>query len=326
MSTRTGLTFLLNVFPNLELDKTYNVSVRTNVNDVWSDYGQVCQITTPNYSHLTNQFCGKRIENRTVQLKVAKVLQAGKYRMKIEGPNGYEAVSQVRDDEFFRLSHFPSSSINIKNNVEYQISVSWSTDGDVWSDYGIPCSIMLMGTTKLNDNVSDNKFSCGQTFADDSNVMWVNPVQGATRYEFEVRRSGGLITRDFANWNNVKNETTNYLRFSRAQKMNNGNTYFVKVRYEINGFWSEYGEECTVTIGTPSGITTQNNSTSDFSQEVFLSVYPNPNNGSFTASSSQAGQFVLLNSLGQIIQEFNLSEENLKFEFIQWNVFLVWKN
>jgi hypothetical protein len=45
-----------------------------------------------------------------------------------------------------------------------------------------------------------------------------------------------------------------------------------------------------------------------------ITVYPNPNNGTFVASASQPGEFVFLNSVGQIIQHISLTEENLKIE------------
>jgi hypothetical protein len=56
------------------------------------------------------------------------------------------------------------------------------------------------------------------------------------------------------------------------------------------------------------------NNAAIFSEEQFLTVFPNPNNGTFTASASQPGEFVLLNSIGQIIQHISLTEENLKIE------------
>lgn len=52
----------------------------------------------------------------------------------------------------------------------------------------------------------------------------------------------------------------------------------------------------------------------NFGEEQFLTVFPNPNNGTFTASASKPGDFIFLNSLGQIIQRISLTEENLKIE------------
>lgn len=44
--------------------------------------------------------------------------------------------------------------------------------------------------------------------------------------------------------------------------------------------------------------------------ENVFSVYPNPNNGSFTVKSDVTQNMILVNELGQIIQKFNLAEEN----------------
>jgi hypothetical protein len=37
-----------------------------------------------------------------------------------------------------------------------------------------------------------------------------------------------------------------------------------------------------------------------------LNVYPNPNTGQFTIGSSLAGSYQLLNSMGQLLEEFSL--------------------
>jgi hypothetical protein len=37
-----------------------------------------------------------------------------------------------------------------------------------------------------------------------------------------------------------------------------------------------------------------------------LNVYPNPNTGQFTIRSSRAGSYQLLNSMGQLLEEFSL--------------------
>jgi hypothetical protein len=41
-----------------------------------------------------------------------------------------------------------------------------------------------------------------------------------------------------------------------------------------------------------------------------LNVYPNPNDGSFTVRSAQAGVYRLLSSTGQMIYEIQLNETN----------------
>jgi hypothetical protein len=41
-----------------------------------------------------------------------------------------------------------------------------------------------------------------------------------------------------------------------------------------------------------------------------LNVYPNPNDGSFTVRSAQAGTYRLLSSTGQLIYEIQLNETN----------------
>ena len=45
---------------------------------------------------------------------------------------------------------------------------------------------------------------------------------------------------------------------------------------------------------------------SELRAEGILEVYPNPNTGQFTIRTNQAGEYQLLNSVGQTIELFNL--------------------
>jgi hypothetical protein len=45
---------------------------------------------------------------------------------------------------------------------------------------------------------------------------------------------------------------------------------------------------------------------SDLLEELKLEVYPNPNSGQFTIRTNQAGEYQLLNSVGQTVELFNL--------------------
>jgi hypothetical protein len=49
---------------------------------------------------------------------------------------------------------------------------------------------------------------------------------------------------------------------------------------------------------------------SDPIKESFIEIYPNPNTGQFTIRTSLAGEFQLLNSVGQTIELFNLGGSN----------------
>ena len=41
-----------------------------------------------------------------------------------------------------------------------------------------------------------------------------------------------------------------------------------------------------------------------------LSIYPNPNNGTFTVTSTHAGTYYLMNEMGQLVQMFTLTLDN----------------
>ncbi len=92
--------------------------------------------------------------------------------------------------------------------------------------------------------------------------------------------------------------------------------YEISVAVRLQGMTtlSPYGSICTITTPGTIGLAQDNTVESLLEKEQTLTVFPNPNNGTFTASASRPGEFVLLNSLGQIIQHISLTEENLKIE------------
>jgi hypothetical protein len=49
---------------------------------------------------------------------------------------------------------------------------------------------------------------------------------------------------------------------------------------------------------------------SSASSEGAVSMYPNPNNGSFVVSSTVDGQFTIVNAVGQEIMKFELNQAN----------------
>ncbi|MFM9005596.1 MAG: T9SS type A sorting domain-containing protein, partial [Flavobacteriales bacterium] len=53
----------------------------------------------------------------------------------------------------------------------------------------------------------------------------------------------------------------------------------------------------------------------DFMREPELEAFPNPNNGTFVVRANEAGDFYLMNSLGQVVQVIKLNaSNNLRFE------------
>ena len=48
--------------------------------------------------------------------------------------------------------------------------------------------------------------------------------------------------------------------------------------------------------------------------DALLTIFPNPNNGSFFISSSIACELILVNNLGQTIRKINLRAANEKME------------
>ncbi|MDP3556803.1 MAG: T9SS type A sorting domain-containing protein [Bacteroidota bacterium] len=62
----------------------------------------------------------------------------------------------------------------------------------------------------------------------------------------------------------------------------------------------------TILVSTCTGI----NNLSSISQNLFLQVYPNPNNGEFTISSDSEINLTIINNLGQVVKEISINSSN----------------
>jgi hypothetical protein len=295
-------TFRLHVVPGIEFGETYNISVRGFVNGSWDEYGTVCQVSTPQSSAVIFGECGKVVTKRDELVNFRAVPGARTYKIRLQGPNGYDVV-RTRSDKRFKLDLFP----NIMNGATYIVTIAWSTtlnanptNNELWSSYGEACELKTLFPIKLNNA------SCGATYYSRDDVMRFDFINGVSIYQVYITADGG--------YERTVNVTapSNGVRFINVNSMLLGRTYNVQVRSQLNGTWSDWGDVCQVHL--VQATLTQNNNVSELMAEEFLRVYPNPNNGTFTIQASNNSFVNVVNAVGQTIHTFNASEEVSKVE------------
>jgi PKD repeat protein len=296
-------TFRLHVVPGIEFGKTYNISVRGFVNGTWDVYGDVCQVSTPSSTGLIYDECGKIVLERDELVNFRAVPGANTYRIRIQGPNGYDVV-RTRKDKRFRMNLFP----NIINGVTYTVTIGWSstlnadpTNNELWSSYGEACELTTLFPIKLNNS------SCGATYYSRNDVMRFDLINGVSNYKVFITADGGYYRQL-----NVT-APSNGVRFSNVNGMLLGETYNIQIQSELNGVSSNLGEVCQVVLQS------QQNLLPDISSSLsneFLSIYPNPNSGSFKIQTSADCLITITNSLGQTIDfiECTSGENNYNFD------------
>jgi hypothetical protein len=292
---------------------TYTISVAARVGGIWGDYSTPCSVTTPP-TRLKQVHCGPTLTSLGDQLNFEVVEGAQAYRVEVRltSTNAVVVVGTQSNPNFpwYRLNWITPSVYTFLPATSYTLHVSVQVD-NVWQAYGPGCTVVTpISQTQLANG------SCNVDLPALTSIISANPVQNATgyRYEFRLASNNVLVGTGFVTSSPQAPLNLTDYRLSWRSGLQVNTLYSVRVAAQVNGNWGNYGPQCTVRVVPPSGLAQNENNAAIFSEEQFLTVFPNPNNGTFIASASKPGDFVLLNSLGQIIQHISLTEENLNIE------------
>jgi hypothetical protein len=236
LTTYNGIT--LRKFPGVEYCKTYQISVQVKLNGYWSQWGIPCTITTtcnPTTElrpfFLTNptiSSCGTNIYFNTILFSTL-------YEYSIIGGDINETYQSVSSG--FKLQQLVQVN-QVTYNTTYQIKCRVYLNG-VWQPWGPTGNITLMTTTQLNGY-------CNQSIPSTGTNIYAIGVGCAQDYRFRINGSGVS--------NVVHNPLimTNCFRLNQIAGIQFNQTYTVEVSYLVNGVWSVYGPQCTLT--TPMAI------------------------------------------------------------------------
>jgi hypothetical protein len=221
---------------------TYTISVAAKKNNVWGDYGDACEVTTPAIptTKVQDSQCGVTLTSLTTTISANTVANATGYRFKVVNGATTEVI-EVLNSRSFRLTSLAGGTFY---NTIYTISVATKYNG-VWGEYGDECAISTPAfpLTKVQDS------QCGITLSSLNTTISARSVASATGYRFKI--INGASTQII--------EAVSGSRWFRLTSLSDGalyNTpYTISVASKYNGVWSNYGVECTVT--TPAAPLTK---------------------------------------------------------------------
>jgi hypothetical protein len=250
--------------------------------------GATCQVKSPNTRILANA----TMPSVTSAISAASVPTATRYRFRVsDGTSTQIIVSSTNSISFAR-----TDIATLKFNHPYTITVA-SEVGGMWSGYG-PAATITSPTLKVVDA------QCGRTINATTDIL-CNFITGATNYRF--RLVDPSMDEQFVT------SPDRAFRWSEATTLA-GTAYQISVAVQINGVYTDYSTACSVSTPASMGMIVaegENSTETAISfADLTVSTYPNPNNGTFTISTSFEGKLNIINELGQLIQSVEISKEN----------------
>jgi hypothetical protein len=175
---------------------------------------------------------------------------------------------------YFKLNSITTSPlpVGILLNVRVRAQVA-----GVYGEFGPTCTLTLAcPTTQLVDDVYSANHSCGRTgiVLDNGEYLYVDPVYGANKYQWEFTRTGYL--RRIATTGSGLAMTT-----WSTNPLSPGLSYAVRVRVSFDGgnIWCNYGPSCPITLAAPAPFQGGGLHSAAVGNEPGFRLWPNPNRG-----------------------------------------------
>jgi hypothetical protein len=135
VSRRFRLIDLPNFSSNIEYNVDYNIEVVVNINGNFTNYGAMCQVTTPtSNTKLRNDFCGANLTSLGQNIYADAVTGAHQYRFEID--NGSTITTFTTNNRYFNLIAAGVASFNTAYSVKVAIGVN-----GFFYPYGISCNV-----------------------------------------------------------------------------------------------------------------------------------------------------------------------------------------
>ena len=280
---------------------TYQVSVATEVNGVWSEYGAACDVTTPvEYPtiELRPEFCNAVLTSVNQNVYANVIVGASAYKFKVENSGNVQEIE--RPDSRFSMAF----TNDLSPNTIYDISVAYFLNG-AWQAYGNVCSIttpILLPTSQLRP-----QFCNGSVAALNSNFYAVFRG-GAQSYKFKTVINGEDVE--------VIRPDSRCFMSAFAGAMNN-QTYEIQVAVLFNNVWSEFGPSCSLTVGNIITREISDEAINDFT----IKAYPNPFMSEFTLQLSLneiKSTVAVYDMTGKQIQQINTQDNEVVLDGASW--------
>ncbi len=268
---------------------TYSVRVAAKVNEVFSAYGQDCDVRFENLSKIQSSQCGATITYQNTQISASAVPGATAYRFEITDPNNN--ISYVENvNRSFAFSQF-----SFVNNTTYSVRVSPKTDA-FYAPFSDACLVRIEQAVKIQTS------QCGTQIPTSTTTVWSGNVLGATGYRFELTDQSSNVT--------ILDNPTRSFKFNQFTYIP-GEGYSVRVSAKTGSYYALYGAACNLIAPATGPRPEEIVELKNISEPTFdFEAFPNPSNGDFMISSSEAGTYKILNELGQLIRTVEIAEAN----------------
>jgi autotransporter-associated beta strand protein len=230
----TNRYFNLTQLNNYSFSTTYQIKVRTRYVDQWTDFGDVCNVTTPSeITQIETAFCGTTQSSYENDIFCNSVFGATIYEFRLV--NGGTTLTIQKSSRTFKFSQVNG----INQNTTYSISVRTSTNG-IWSAFGTACSLT---TPNLLSQIETTY--CGTTLLNTNVDIYSTFIPNTTIYEYRLVNGATTLT---------VQKTSRTFKFSQITGLLAGLTYAVSVRTFTNGSWTEFGPSCNIINPIPTSL------------------------------------------------------------------------
>ncbi|MGV3631844.1 MAG: YDG domain-containing protein [Bacteroidota bacterium] len=292
---RVARYFYITQFTGYDYATTYTVRVKAKVNGFWGCYSADCQVTTPARptTQISAAHCGTTLPTIDTRIFAYSMSTAAAYRFRVT--QGVSVQTIDKTENVFRLTDLGTYNYG----TAYTIDVAYEVNG-VFGSYGTSC-VVTTPTTQAATQIQASQ--CGGTLTASNDKIMATSIHLATEYRFEVTYGGNT---------QVIDRTARYFYITQYTGWAHNRTYSVRVATKVNGSWGTYGSACNVT--TPASGMKQDQTIHEASEDLLTDIsveaYPNPNSGDFTINSRHEGTFNIVNELGQLIQQVEISAAN----------------
>ncbi len=285
----------------LQYGNTYNVEIRGFLHGQWRNYGPICTITllpTIPLTQLNSTSCGATNLTLANSITTSPVAAAQNYEYHVTcAATGYNVTRQMGSPTWsIPLTWFPNMAYGQTYDVEVRSRV-----GGVWGAFGPTCQISLTSDIPLTQLASG---SCNAQNLTTSSILNVTPVAGAQDYEY-------LVTNTALNYNvtRLRGSGTPSIAVSWFANIQTGHTYNVQVRAKVAGVWGNYGQVCTITLGSAAREMQVEDAVIPFG----VNVFPNPGDGitnptiQIAGANNQAGIITVFDLSGKVMMMYRVN-------------------
>ena len=295
----TRLLYLTDL-SSYERGQTYSIRVQVSLSNgaSYGPFGSACNITTdfPSTQLPTSQ-CGITLTSNNSAIVATSVADATNYRFEVTGPNGYYQLISKTIRQLYL-----SDLATYERGQTYSIRVCLSfNNGSTYGPFGSACNI-----TTSHPRTQIQTSQCGATLTSNTTAIVANPITGVANYRFEVSGPNGYLQ--------VVTKTVRQLFLSDLPSYELGQTYSIRVQLRLTNaaIYGPYGTACNITTASTMPLAPNSNiELKSMNEPTFdFEAFPNPSNGDFTISSSEAGTFNIINELGQLVRTVEITEAN----------------